>query len=665
MIRPMTKIQLAVPAANYDNLVRWLQDNEIIHVAPLRRVPGASYEAPATDTAFKLATIQHALEFIERVKEERNLASKRAWRDLFARNPVASLEQLESRLKSLHLDEVLEDIREASTLLSKLAAARQEIETARVIHEPWQRLHVSGRDLQGTEHTEHALVTCSLAEELWLRNALNHIPTAAWQEVNRISDKRRGTVYLEVVVNRQDVRSLERLLTESTAAREALALAPEQTVVSYLADLALKQADLERRYTTELERATRFVEIESDLKLAYDALLHRQEREALHINTAQLPYVTALSGWLPTDLLPAFSASLQASFPAAAWEAVPPRKGETPPVAFRNSKFISPFEAVTNIYGKPRYNELDPSGPLSIFFLVAFALALSDAGYGLVMVLGTAAALNFFRLKRDLRQMLRLLFLTGVATIVAGALMGGWFGIVLEDLPASAWKDMLLALKVIDPVQSPLTLLGVAFALGTVQLLFAWAVKAYDLIRQRQYVSALLDGVAWITMVVSLMVWLAARQGILPAAWITPVLWLVYANVALLVLSQGRAHRNIFLRFGAGVLSLYGLVGFVSDVLSYSRLLALGLATGIIGLVVNLIGGMVSDMIPIVGVLLATLILVGGHVFNLGINALGAFIHSGRLQFVEFFPKFIEGGGVAYKPLGRVSKYVDNPREFM
>ncbi|MDA1169345.1 MAG: V-type ATP synthase subunit I, partial [bacterium] len=112
-------------------------------------------------------------------------------------------------------------------------------------------------------------------------------------------------------------------------------------------------------------------------------------------------------------------------------------------------------------------------------------------------------------------------------------------------------------------------------------------------------------------------------------------------------------------------LSLNGLITFVSDMLSYSRLLALGLATGIIGLVVNLIASMVQDSIPVLGVVLAGAVLLVGHVFNLGINALGAFIHSGRLQFVEFFPKFMEGGGVAFRPFGRIGKYVDNPKDFI
>ena len=125
-----------------------------------------------------------------------------------------------------------------------------------------------------------------------------------------------------------------------------------------------------------------------------------------------------------------------------------------------------------------------------------------------------------------------------------------------------------------------------------------------------------------------------------------------------LVLANGRKTKNIFLKIPIGLYSLYDVIGYLSDTLSYSRLLALGLATGIIAMVINLIASLAIDMIPIVGYVFAIFILIGGHVFNIAINALGAFIHSGRLQFVEFFPKFMEGGGTRFKSFKKVPKYI-------
>jgi len=268
-------------------------------------------------------------------------------------------------------------------------------------------------------------------------------------------------------------------------------------------------------------------------------------------------------------------------------------------------------------------------------------------------------------LKREAKKMIRLLFYAGASTTLFGALTGGWFGINLENLPNSEIKSVLLSFKVVDPVSEPMTLLLVAFAIGVVQLLFAWVVRAYDHARKREYTAMLFDDIAWLVLVVMLLLWAGSSRGILLTDYTKPLLIGLLTVVAVVVLTGGRSYKNPLLKLGVGILSLYGLVSFLSDTLSYSRLLALGLATGIIGLVVNMIGGMIGQAVPGVGWLIAAVVLLGGHVFNLGINALGAFIHSGRLQFVEFFPKFLEGGGRAYRPLGRVGKYVDNPEEFV
>jgi V/A-type H+-transporting ATPase subunit I len=331
----------------------------------------------------------------------------------------------------------------------------------------------------------------------------------------------------------------------------------------------------------------------------------------------------------------------------------------------KNSKLIEPFEAVTNIYGQPKYHELDPTGPLALFFLVSFSLALTDAGYGLVMMGGMWLAQRHLKLKRPVKKMVRLLFYAGAATVLAGALTGGWFGIELEKLPASQAKNLLLSFKLVDPVQSPMSLLVVAFVVGIIQLLFAWVVRAYDHARQKDYIALIFDDIGWILMVVFILSWALSSRGVLLVNWTRPLLIAVIVVASLLVLTGGRSFKNPALKLGGGLLSLYGLVSFLSDTLSYSRLLALGLATGIIGLVVNMLGVMVGTSVPVVGWVIAAVVLLVGHVFNLGINALGAFIHSGRLQFVEFFPKFLEGGGKPYRPLGRVSRYVDNPKEFI
>jgi V/A-type H+-transporting ATPase subunit I len=146
-------------------------------------------------------------------------------------------------------------------------------------------------------------------------------------------------------------------------------------------------------------------------------------------------------------------------------------------------------------------------------------------------------------------------------------------------------------------------------------------------------------------------------MGLFLADYSQAITYLVYIGIGTLILTQGRSQKNIVLKFFSGVLSLYGLVGFFADILSYSRLMALGLGTGIIGFAFNTIASLVVG-IPVVGIIFAIIIILIGHTLNIAMSTLGAYIHSSRLQFVEFFGKFMEGGGREWRPLKKACKYI-------
>ena len=661
MIAEMNKIQVAVPSEKKEEFLEWLQQKSVLHLAPLSVERGS---APATQTAYLLAQVQFALEFVRRIRTELKEPVKKSWKDLFAGKPVATLAQLESTLASLKLEDLLSDVRKTSDSLADIISKREQALEERVTYMPWRSLLITGKDIRAVEDTvSHFLGVLNAAEMPRIQEALEDVPTAVWQPVRSVKNKKKETLYIEIVGHKEDNENIQAVLDDAGAQTVLLELADKETPQRRVEDADKTLTALKKEYETALKKARSVLAMERKLQFTYDALLHRVERENLFKSSAHYSFVYVMAGWIPSSAQQEFVQEIENKFGGAV-EEVLPEENEQAPVLFKNSKAMEPFEAVTDIYGKPRYSELDPSPLLSVFFLVGFGLALTDAGYGIILMIATYAVQKFMKTKKGFRKMLQLLFYAGATTVVLGALTGGWFGITLEELPASKIRDGLLFVKVIDPVQEPMRLLLVAFAVGVVQLLFAWGIKAFDLWRQGQKGAALTDGIAWITMVLAILFWAGASRGILPQSLEQVSLFWIYGNALVLILTQGRAYKNLAIRLGAGVMSLYGLISFVSDVLSYSRLLALGLATGIIGLVVNLIGGMVIDMVPVVGFAVAGVILVVGHIFNLGINALGAFIHSGRLQFVEFFPKFIEGGGVPFRPFGRIGKYVDDPSEF-
>ncbi len=663
MITEMAKIQVAMPLNLNEDVLKWLQEKELLHITNTNK-DSKSVEGDA-DLDLTLAQLQYVLEFSEQIKSELGIEKKKSWRNIFSGKPIATLASLEQVTDNLKLEEIIKETKDISDKLTNLESKNENIKEKMERLRPWKNLEITGTDLDGTENVVYALIYVNAAEEALVKQKINKIDTAAQTEIFREVEKKRGYVYLEVMIHKQDAHLIEDIISQTSAEKAAIQLPYDSSISERFEMLDEEKIKNNQERRRLLKRARKITRVEKEVKFAYDTLLHRKERLLARQKMVDFNLSSVVTGWLPKNKLEILKEEAEKDFPSICIDEIKPAKSEQGPVVLQNTSFMSPFEAVTDIFGRPKYTEIDPTPALSFFFLIAFGLALTDAGYGLVMMGVMWVAERMFRLKKNMKKMVRLLFYAGVATVVFGAITGGWFGVNLENLPPSNGKSFLLSMKLIDPVTEPMNLLLVAFGIGVAQLLFAWVVRGYDHWRKGDIVAVVFDDAAWITMVISILLWVGSSRGILPIAWSLTLKMVVIVNALILVLTQGRSYRNPLLKIGGGIISLYGLVGFISDTLSYSRLLALGLATGIIALVVNLMGAMAADSLPGFGWVIAVFVLLVGHVFNIGINSLGAFIHSGRLQFVEFFPKFIEGGGKPFKPLGRVSKFVDNPNDYI
>lgn len=326
-------------------------------------------------------------------------------------------------------------------------------------------------------------------------------------------------------------------------------------------------------------------------------------------------------------------------------------KGEEPRVILENHKLIRPFQYVTEIFGMPKPGEVDPTPYLALFFILFFGVCLTDAGYGILLIVFTLLPLIFLRKKLGDTKLLRLLFYGGISTLVMGVLFGSYFGLTTQTLQKFPF---LYRLKMIDPIEDTLLFMGLSFAIGYLQVAFAQIVKMITG-RRGKNKEMFINGLAWLIFYMALIVFILSKIEIIQLPYV-PAIFLALA-VGFLMVGESFGQK-IFLKPLVGAIKiLQGIIGTMSDVLSYSRLVALGLSTAVIALIVNQIAFLLGGMVPYVGWILTALVLIGGHIFNLGINALGAFIHSGRLQFVEFFPKFLEGGGRRFNPIKPELKY--------
>jgi V/A-type H+-transporting ATPase subunit I len=331
-----------------------------------------------------------------------------------------------------------------------------------------------------------------------------------------------------------------------------------------------------------------------------------------------------------------------------------PFENENPPILLANRTAFRPFEFITTLYGRPVYHEVDPTPLLAPFFILFFALCLTDAGYGLTLSAVAVVILIKFKPAGGAGRLIKVLFTGGLVTALVGFVTGGVFGIDASSFPAFIRQFIF-----INPLEEPMKMLNIAFLMGLVHILFGMGIRMTANFRAGLVWDGIFDDLLWILFLIALapLGYSAILGGVIPsrlAFWCTRAALVLAAAI---FLTGGRKQRNIVAKGFKGLIGFYDVVGYFGDVLSYARLLALGLATSAIALAVNGIAGMVLGLPYYIGYVAALLVLVLGHGFNLAVNTLGAFVHSGRLQYLEFFSKFFTGGGREFQPFQSERRY--------
>jgi len=383
------------------------------------------------------------------------------------------------------------------------------------------------------------------------------------------------------------------------------------------------------------------------LEKTYDYQANELARAKKLAWVKQSKYAVTLSGWIHQEDEAEVLSRVEGNGLPISTVCESPQPDETPPVDYHNPGMVSPFEFITDFYSRPQYREIDPTPYTSLFFLLFFGICLTDAGYGLLVTLLTYFALRKARsLTAKSAQLLRILFYSGIATTLVGLFTGGFFGFSFPQFPPPL--DRLQHLVILNPQENQLGFMLLTLALGIIHVGFGIFLKFHWNLKHGRPWEAWLDQAPWLGILLGIVA-LAGAQA-LPALWLGTFGYLLLGVAAgTVLLFAGRSAKNPFVRFGQGVFSLYQISGLFGDILSYVRLFALGLATGVIAGVVNFLAGLATG-IPYLGYLLVPVIFIAGHTMNIAINALGGFIHTTRLHFVEFFGKFFEGGGEPFQP---------------
>jgi V/A-type H+/Na+-transporting ATPase subunit I len=423
------------------------------------------------------------------------------------------------------------------------------------------------------------------------------------------------------------------------------------------AELAIEEAEKEIKA---------FEASREDILFLQDYETMRSEKYDVIGHLLQTKNVFVMSGFIPEKDSKSTMDELNGQFELLV-ETEEPKEEDDVPVLLKNNGFSGPLEGVLGGYSLPGKGEVDPTMVMSLFYYMLFGLMLSDAGYGALMAIGCAYGLIKFKktLEPSMRNTLKMYLYCGISTVFWGAMFGSYFGDIVDVVSETFFGHKVTIPPLwFFPVNEPMRMLSFAMLVGLIHLLTGLGMKFYQLLRQHDFKSILYDVVSWFVLIVSSTILLLSMKMMKDILGISLTIPAVVANASgilaglsavAIVLTNGRESRNPFKRFLKGAYALYGITGYLSDVLSYSRLLALGLATGVIGSVINKMAAMTAGA-PL-GPLWFIIVVVGGHALNIAINALGAYVHTNRLQYVEFFGKFYEGGGRMFQPFGMKTKY--------
>lgn len=649
------KIRLLLISEYREKVMESLQNLGILELISTEE---SKKETESTKTVKKLQKTELAQANIEfAIKTISPYAKKRG---LFSAPIELNIEEAEEVVKNFKYKKVVKSCQEIEDKIVKTKNLITAIETKLDMLAPWRSLGIKLEDLEGSKTTSIFLGSIKTPLFNDFKDRLNEL--SKYIELEEIGEDQTNTNFT-LIFEKKIERDLRKLSTEFKLSEAEFPEDAKGSVKKTIIDLKKELKEAKRSIKKETKNLKDLAKYNEKLQIAYDFYSWELEKlESLH-ELEETKYSLSISAWVPQIHLEKLENAIKKITNEYLLETIEADEDEVPPVIIKNNSFLAPFESVTNTYGLPLHTELDPTPFLSVFFIVFFALCLTDAGYGLIMFASMWAMQRFLKLPPEVKKFARLLMYGGFATMIVGAIFGGWFGITTENMPnfltyISDSGEKLFILQKINAVTNPLAVLILALGLGFLQILLGVYIKLIHDYRNFSKKDALLDTAPWAYLLTMIGLYILIRAGVLPASLEPLGFILLMIGIAGIVLTQGHDKKGILGKAFSGVLGLYGLVGYMSDVLSYSRLLALGLATAIIGMAVNIIAVLLKDMVPYFGYVLMVLVFIGGHIFNLLINALGAFIHSGRLQFVEFFGKFMEGGGKAFKPLSKKSKYI-------
>ena len=645
-IAKMSKVMLIAPTDKQNDLLDAIQELQSLEVTSLEQAKElftensiALHEVDAegiNTLQQKFEGIHAAITFVEKNQKQPSLIQK-----LKTPKEQFTLSELQQEVQKWDTDALVEHVESIRNTLRKKDDELKELREKEALLRKWSALDFYPKDIFKHPYTKTKMGTIPQATDNAYLEGLKQSELISVHEVYHT----REEIGLLVTYPRK----------AQQAAKEELARAhfsivwyafEEAPSIELEKNLKAQQAVVEAKKKV-LEDLQEEKDLLRQLQLSSEVTYNELQKEQAKNELVNGQHVFVLQGWMTQKAAEAVEGQLKEKLGEGEYVFLPleisEEEYEEVPTVLENNAFLKPFETLTEMYGLPKYGELDPTPFTAPFYLVFFGMMAADLGYGALLWLGTFIMLKFFHFDKGMTRNLKFFHLLSYPVMIWGIVFGSAFGADLPFQPLSLSKDLI-------------TIMILSIIFGVVQIMVGLSLGAYSNLKKKAYTDAYTSHLGWLAIITGIILYVLGSM-VLNISWIATIgsSIAIIAAVAIVVVTV-LTSENKWGGLASGLYNLYGISGYVADVVSYTRLMALAVSGGSIASAFNMLVGFLP---PVARFTAGIFLIVALQGLNIFLSFLGAYVHGLRLQFVEFFGKFYDGGGHALKPFKTYEKYVD------
>lgn len=642
----MKKFNLFVLESNRKQLLEELQKFSYVHFVKTNAQEYDEYlkdtevSSDAITCSEQSSKVQWMINYVEKFADkEKGLSS------LKNGPAVYTFDELEKEANSYDYESDFKELDEISKSLEENKQEILNLQNSIKELKPWENIKEPLNELRNFKIAKFIMGSVPTKNLLKLKDSLATFKYTYFEEQS-VTGNSTNCIFF---TNESEYEALMEVFRANGFAESTLDV--DCVVEKAIADKQSRIEQLNEENEKLVEKIKKYSKNLFKMKLSYEYLENLAVRNGAVSNFKSTEKLDVVEGFIPFDKENEFRSTIDKISSSKIHIEIKDAEKDDPevPIILKNNKISSLFESVTKMYALPRYNEADPTFILSIFYWVFFGMMVADFAYGLILLVLTGSALIFFKFNESTKKFLQFFCCLSFSTMIWGLLFGSAFGDLVK-----------LPTQVLDSSKDFMTVLIMSIAFGGVHLAFGLGMKAYVLIRNGKPMDAFYDVFLWFLTLGATIVYVLMLANVIKASDLGQTVTLIAMLVGMfgIIAFGARDSKSMAGRIAGGFYSLYGITGYIGDFVSYLRLMALGLAGGFIAVAINIIVKMLVGG-GIVGLVFGGIVFAFGQAFNIFLSFLSAYVHTSRLMYVEFFSKFYEGGGKAFKKFRSNDKYIE------